>query len=460
MIISFIIFSPVASDMPHAAGDYGETIVNMNAGVLGWLLTQWGSMGFMGGNLSEQLDYVNRNGALDEYLTQVLADYQTYIDEIAGSQSTVYKMQADYWEKLFNGDPANGIIGAKEMYVGSTDPQSDYYLSLEELTLFNGTNYLIKEGYYSNVVTHLTSTLTSELFNKYAISESTQYSTYDSHDVRWYKTFNGTSHYMRRQQVNPLGSDSLIWEIYGPTALVKFVPVMSWINSDGSLTNGAKYKARLVPIYFDGTFFGETMTDSKVLVDSAVATSEIQYITPNSSITFDADVLDQELGPEDITAEDYVLYEIDRQLIEQIQELQMKISMNEDTAEDWIIDEPQVIRVETTNTVIREIIQANDAVIPAEIDWPETQQWEVPNLVTTRFPFSIPWDLKRAFEMMAEEPEVPSFELPFVIESLNIDLSMTIDLSQFEPLARICRWFFMALFLLGLILSTRSLIKG
>lgn len=91
-------------------------------------------------------------------------------------------------------------------------------------------------------------------------------------------------------------------------------------------------------------------------------------------------------------------------------------------------------------------------------DMPDTEDLELPAIITNKFPFSIPWDIKRAIECLVSAPEVPKFILPFQIDSVGINEQVEIDLSDFEAVAAICRWFSTLSVCFGLILATRRLI--
>lgn len=90
----------------------------------------------------------------------------------------------------------------------------------------------------------------------------------------------------------------------------------------------------------------------------------------------------------------------------------------------------------------------------------DLQDFEVPAAVVNKFPFCIPFDLIKTVQVLAAPPEAPVFELPFYFPRYGIDEKITIDFKQFESLAKISRYFFDLLFILGLILLTRGLIKG
>lgn len=91
-------------------------------------------------------------------------------------------------------------------------------------------------------------------------------------------------------------------------------------------------------------------------------------------------------------------------------------------------------------------------------DMPDQDALELPSLITTKFPFSIPWDVKRAVECLLAPAEAPKWTIPFVIDSINFRYDIEIDLSQYEAQAAIVRWFTVLIFTLGLIMSTRKLI--
>lgn len=82
--------------------------------------------------------------------------------------------------------------------------------------------------------------------------------------------------------------------------------------------------------------------------------------------------------------------------------------------------------------------------------------------ITQLFPFCIPFDLVRLVKVFQAPPETPHFELPMHIKVFSLDYTYTfvIDLSPFDGVAQIMRTGFLLLFIMGLILSTRSLIRG
>ena len=76
------------------------------------------------------------------------------------------------------------------------------------------------------------------------------------------------------------------------------------------------------------------------------------------------------------------------------------------------------------------------------------------------FPFCIPFDLIKAIKVFNHEPETPHVEWTLNIKPLNYSYTFVIDLSEFNTVAAICRTMFLLMFIVGLIMATRALIKG
>lgn len=62
-------------------------------------------------------------------------------------------------------------------------------------------------------------------------------------------------------------------------------------------------------------------------------------------------------------------------------------------------------------------------------------------LIKTRFPFSIPWDIVAIIAVLSAEPEAPVFDIPLKLERYGIDTSIKIDFSNFSVLSDISRSF-------------------
>lgn len=83
------------------------------------------------------------------------------------------------------------------------------------------------------------------------------------------------------------------------------------------------------------------------------------------------------------------------------------------------------------------------------------------NKAKSKFPFCIPWDMLILYKSLEAMPQVPTFNWTLTIPSWGIEEEFTIDLSKFEIVAKISRYFFdiiffMALCKLGLSMSGYS----
>ncbi|WP_411337014.1 hypothetical protein [Ruminococcus gauvreauii] len=86
------------------------------------------------------------------------------------------------------------------------------------------------------------------------------------------------------------------------------------------------------------------------------------------------------------------------------------------------------------------------------------------------FPFCIPFDLVHLFQAFDAEPVAPKFTIPFKMNIDNpftkkqliaVDHTITIDLAEYESVVQIFRIFEVILFIIGLMMITRSqMIKG
>lgn len=83
-------------------------------------------------------------------------------------------------------------------------------------------------------------------------------------------------------------------------------------------------------------------------------------------------------------------------------------------------------------------------------------------LLATRFPFSIPWDINRLLSSFVAAPAAPIFQVPFTIGQWfrqgNIVANIILDLNHVNRLAQIARWGILIGFLITLMMITRRLI--
>lgn len=80
--------------------------------------------------------------------------------------------------------------------------------------------------------------------------------------------------------------------------------------------------------------------------------------------------------------------------------------------------------------------------------------------LSSLFPFCIPFDLVHLISALDADPVAPEWEVPFKVPAYGIDYTFDLDLSVFDGAAKIFRLGETLLFILGLILLTRNLIKG
>ena len=100
-------------------------------------------------------------------------------------------------------------------------------------------------------------------------------------------------------------------------------------------------------------------------------------------------------------------------------------------------------------------LQQSTSITESDFDTPE-----MPVNLKDKFPFCVPFDLIALVTALNAPAEVPSATIPLKFASLGYESSMTINLSQFEGVARAVRWGTTILFIFGLIVLTRKLIKG
>jgi hypothetical protein len=83
----------------------------------------------------------------------------------------------------------------------------------------------------------------------------------------------------------------------------------------------------------------------------------------------------------------------------------------------------------------------------------------VADTLSTKFPFSIPWDIAFLIAFLAETPKAPVFEVPFNFPLYGIEYTFTFDFSQFEAVSKISRLILTMLFSLGLLKLTNNIVS-
>lgn len=123
--------------------------------------------------------------------------------------------------------------------------------------------------------------------------------------------------------------------------------------------------------------------------------------------------------------------------------------------DDVVVTGSEVV-VESKDIAVSDTV-VGDITATDTTDSDTANKFKLPQVALTKFPFCIPFDLYNSITVMSAPPVTPHWEIPFVIKSLGIHHTITIDFEKFDSLAVICRWFLSAIWVLCLILITRKL---
>lgn len=99
---------------------------------------------------------------------------------------------------------------------------------------------------------------------------------------------------------------------------------------------------------------------------------------------------------------------------------------------------------------------------PFEPSEPEKINWEklrgIPAIITTKFPFSLPWDIYHLLSLLNYQPCAPVIEVNEDFMGMNFQFE--IDFSFLDPYVPFFRWFIVIGYAVFLILSVRKLMGG
>lgn len=85
----------------------------------------------------------------------------------------------------------------------------------------------------------------------------------------------------------------------------------------------------------------------------------------------------------------------------------------------------------------------------------------LPESIKNKFPFCIPFDLIDSFTVLkSASRKAPKIELPLKSERYGIDYTISVDMSVYNAQAEILRTLELLIFIVSLIVATRSLIRG
>lgn len=98
---------------------------------------------------------------------------------------------------------------------------------------------------------------------------------------------------------------------------------------------------------------------------------------------------------------------------------------------------------------------------PTDLTEEEKGSFLLPESIKKKFPFCIPFDLIDAFTVLKSDTrQAPRVKWRLQSEKYDIDYTFDIDLSVYDEQAELLRTLELLLFIVGLILATRSLIRG
>jgi hypothetical protein len=477
LIMTMVIF-PISigfkTDVKALTND--EIVALYPAAFWAWQAAQWGSMGLQVQSLGDALDYVNRNGTLDDYLANAWSRFTNEVDKVVRVADTYFKFTGSFWKEIFTGEEGT-LTGLKQMFAGSVDPESEFYLD-ESTASINYANYkvlFLDNTHFGNYLSQYgdwntsSYTTTQLLFiNEYCTSSL-------EINGKLYYWNNSTDRYNFYEKDINSGTTELIYGANKPGGFFYeyygiFLAIY-WINADGVPdANGNVYQAHIVPIrhysyrplpadpdyvYYNYNWSGANYLNTKRFV---VNESDIEWL---QSVTFDAEKLAKEVTDDDVVGGS-VEIAIGKDYVSDVEEAILAINSGIKTAYDISMPQAKDYAISTDIPAVADVVGVVPKAVTGDIsiEFPQVEQFTLPNLITTKFPFSIPWDIQRAFQMFEATPVVPHFVIPFNFARLNINESIEIDLQQFSLLAKIFRWFTLASFILALALVTRGLIKG
>lgn len=94
----------------------------------------------------------------------------------------------------------------------------------------------------------------------------------------------------------------------------------------------------------------------------------------------------------------------------------------------------------------------------------QAQEQALGAVFTSKFPFSIPWDVFKAVQLLAAPAEAPYWEVDFLapmehrVGSWKGDTTVIIDMGEYPVIGQVCRWASTFMFVWALMLGTKRLI--
>lgn len=162
------------------------------------------------------------------------------------------------------------------------------------------------------------------------------------------------------------------------------------------------------------------------------------------------------IATEDIVIDNSPEYINNRQRLEDVKEEEDKVV--------YIIQYPEGNVDIETGTEIADEVEVPDPSDNSPVEPSDPTEGDKPDLnklygvVTTRWPFSLPWDIAHLINLVACEPIPPRWE--FVLPEEFGEHTLEIDMAQYEDIMIIVRWFITFGFCFGIVLAIRKLYGG
>lgn len=147
-----------------------------------------------------------------------------------------------------------------------------------------------------------------------------------------------------------------------------------------------------------------------------------------------------------------------QQIIDSTQTITDTITQTQTQTQEQLQDIAQTIT--ETQTQTQEQLQDITQTITDITSVPEPTSWDkVKKDLHGVFPFCIPWDIYGMLNAFNAEPQAPHFEYPFQIPSINLDYTLDLDFSDFDPVAQTLRTVELIAFCVGLAILTSKVIR-
>lgn len=182
--------------------------------------------------------------------------------------------------------------------------------------------------------------------------------------------------------------------------------------------------------------YSDEGSDQSVAIDTTALVTLLQSIDENvSSIVsnqVDAKVLIEFLTSVKSSIDDQGTYleKINDTLLD-IKHLQ-QLGLIENIVSDLLDGLTDVIDIDSASTYLSKVV---------------TSLSTVTDTMQTKFPFSFPWDLQLALNLLAAEPEVPEWDFEINVERFGIHEELHISMEKFEKLSKFSRSMFTLIFL-------------